>query len=324
MRKFPADEKLRAVWTRLARPSFPTWVPTPDDRLCSDHFRDDDYERSPRALKSFGLPTKSIRLKAGVVPSIFSKKRKANPLSEPLEKRRRVAPLLDVTNLEEAEPSVCSATQGASTSWLFTVAASPTTLGQTGSPSTPTEYVGELMAAVLDLCKTMPSYAAAIELHSQDAPPFLSSAYECADKQALVQQYQSRFNEVARWKGPSISLSCCSSTRASQFSKSKEADIRLTFKDGTPMPVVKRVRILDLHLQRDGGAKYTVDRLVETTTQVMRMMSRITSHRLGLKESDLIQLTQALVLSLITYATLFLSLLSRAKGKMDVIIRKAY
>ncbi|CAN7995733.1 unnamed protein product [Ixodes hexagonus] len=56
------------------------------------------------------------------------------------------------------------------------------------------EYVGELMAAVLDLCKTMPSYAAAIELHSQDAPPFLSSAYECADKQALVQQHQSRFN----------------------------------------------------------------------------------------------------------------------------------
>ncbi|KAG0416064.1 hypothetical protein HPB47_006740 [Ixodes persulcatus] len=64
---------------------------TPDDRLCSDHFRDDDYERSPRALKSFGLPTKSIRLKPGVVPSIFSKKRKANPLSEPLEKRRKVS-----------------------------------------------------------------------------------------------------------------------------------------------------------------------------------------------------------------------------------------
>ncbi|KAG0426745.1 hypothetical protein HPB47_026171 [Ixodes persulcatus] len=90
MRKFPADEKLHAVWTRLARPSCPTWVPAPDDRLCSDHFRDDDYKRSPRALKSFGLPTKSIRLKPGVVPSIFSKKRKANPLSEPLEKPRKV------------------------------------------------------------------------------------------------------------------------------------------------------------------------------------------------------------------------------------------
>lgn len=123
---------------------------------------------------------------------------------------------------------------------------------------------------------------------------------------------------------PSRSLSCCSSTRASQFPKSKEADIRLTFKDGTPVPVVKRVRILDLHLQRDGGAKYTVDRLVETITQVMRMMSRITSHRQGLKESDLIRLTQALVVSRITYATSYLSLLSRGKGKMDVIIRKAY
>ncbi|CAN7981189.1 unnamed protein product, partial [Ixodes pacificus] len=137
MRKFPADEKLRAVWTRLARPSFPTWVPTPDDRLCSDHFRDDDYERSPRALKSVGLPTKSIRLKPGVVPSIFSKKRKANPLSEPLEKRRKVAPLLDATNLpvgvadtcwetehEEAGPSVCSATRSASLSSMVDSAAS--------------------------------------------------------------------------------------------------------------------------------------------------------------------------------------------------------
>ncbi|CAN8031097.1 unnamed protein product, partial [Ixodes persulcatus] len=113
------------------------WVPTPDDRLCSDHFRDDDYERSPRALKSFGLPTKSIRLKPGVVPSIFSKKRKANPLSERLEKRRKVAPLLDATNLpvgiadtcwemehEEAEPSVCSATRSASLSGVVDSVAS--------------------------------------------------------------------------------------------------------------------------------------------------------------------------------------------------------
>lgn len=81
---------------------------------------------------------------------------------------------------------------------------------------------------------------------------------------------------------------------------------------------------LDLHLQRDGGAKYAVDRLVETTTQVMRMMSRITSHRHRLKKSDLIQLTQALVVSRITYAASYLSLLSRGKGKTDVIIRKEY
>ncbi|KAG0434878.1 hypothetical protein HPB47_018811 [Ixodes persulcatus] len=99
-------------------------------------------------------------------------------------------------------------------------------------------------------------------------------------------------------------------------SPSKEADIRLTFKDGTPVPVVERVRILDLHLQRDGGAKYTVDRLVETTTQVMHIMNRIMSHGHRLKEPDLIWLT-ALVVSRITYTRL-------RKGKMDVIICKVY
>ncbi|KAM7294550.1 hypothetical protein ISCGN_024056 [Ixodes scapularis] len=75
---------------------------------------------------------------------------------------------------------------------------------------------------------------------------------------------------------------------------------------------------------RDGGAKYTVDRLVKTTTQVMRMVRRITSHRHGLKESDLIRLTQPLVVSHIACANPYLNLLSRGKGKMDVIIRKGY
>ncbi|KAM7281964.1 organic cation transporter protein [Ixodes scapularis] len=75
---------------------------------------------------------------------------------------------------------------------------------------------------------------------------------------------------------------------------------------------------------RDGGAKYTVDRLVKTTTQVMRMVRRITSHRHGLEESDLIRLTQPLVVSHIACANPYLNLLSRGKGKMDVIIRKGY
>ncbi|XP_029830297.1 uncharacterized protein LOC115315204 [Ixodes scapularis] len=55
------------------------------------------------------------------------------------------------------------------------------------------EYVGELMAVVLHLCSTLPSYKAAAALCNQDAPPFLSSAYQHGDKQALVQQHCSRF-----------------------------------------------------------------------------------------------------------------------------------
>lgn len=50
------------------------------------------------------------------------------------------------------------------------------------------------MAVVLDLCTTMPSYRAAAAAYSQDAPPFLSSAYEHEDKQVLVEHHCSRFN----------------------------------------------------------------------------------------------------------------------------------
>uniref|UniRef100_A0A6B0V603 THAP-type domain-containing protein n=1 Tax=Ixodes ricinus TaxID=34613 RepID=A0A6B0V603_IXORI len=88
--QFPKDEQLRALWIRLARPSFPTWLPTDSDRLCSDHFRDEDYERSPRVMESVGVPVRNVRLKPGVLPSYFSKKRKSDEHSEALDKRRKV------------------------------------------------------------------------------------------------------------------------------------------------------------------------------------------------------------------------------------------
>ncbi|KAG0442597.1 hypothetical protein HPB47_015658 [Ixodes persulcatus] len=87
---FPKDEKLCYLWSRLARPSFPTWVPSKSDRLCSEHFRDEDYIRSPSALKSVHLPTKHNRLNPGALPSVFSKKRKPEDLAEHIEKRRKV------------------------------------------------------------------------------------------------------------------------------------------------------------------------------------------------------------------------------------------
>ncbi|XP_040358220.1 uncharacterized protein LOC8051231 isoform X13 [Ixodes scapularis] len=88
--QFPRDEQLRALWIRLARPSYPTWLPTDSDRLCSDHFRDEDYERSPRVMESLGFPVRNVQLKPGVLPTYFSKRRKSDDHSEPLHKRRRV------------------------------------------------------------------------------------------------------------------------------------------------------------------------------------------------------------------------------------------
>ncbi|KAG0411079.1 hypothetical protein HPB47_011822, partial [Ixodes persulcatus] len=96
------------------------------------------------------------------------------------------------------------------------------------------------------------------------------------------------------------------------------------FRDGTSIPVVKRVRILGLYLEQDGRSGYTISQLTNTTTQIIRMMSRITSRGHGLKEPGLIRITQALIISRIVYATPYLTLTARDKSKMDVITHKAY
>lgn len=83
---FPREEELRRKWIRASHPSNPTWVPAKSDRLCGDHFLDEDYERSPKLLKSLGLPQKHLLLKPGVVPSVFVRKCKVEQWSSALKK----------------------------------------------------------------------------------------------------------------------------------------------------------------------------------------------------------------------------------------------
>ncbi|XP_054930372.1 uncharacterized protein [Dermacentor andersoni] len=73
---FPKDEKLRRTWARAVQPSRPTWMPPSTCLLCSDHFKDSDYETSPALLRSLGVSLKRQRLKPDAVPSVFSGKRK--------------------------------------------------------------------------------------------------------------------------------------------------------------------------------------------------------------------------------------------------------
>ncbi|KAM7287729.1 hypothetical protein ISCGN_031420 [Ixodes scapularis] len=161
---FPKDEKLRYLWSRLARPSFPTWVPSKSDRLCSEHFRDEDYIRSPSALKSVHLPTKHNRLNPGALPSVFSKKRKPEDLAEHIEKRRKVTPPCDAArSLEEEDDtwgntefevveqsSAKSVTLDAAAGGQLAAAASPAATALTDSPRTPSAASarGQLAAAV--------------------------------------------------------------------------------------------------------------------------------------------------------------------------------
>ncbi|CAN7940387.1 unnamed protein product [Ixodes pacificus] len=86
---FPSKPTLRKLWIRAARPSQPTWLPSKSDWLCLNHFADEDYHMSPTLLQSLELPTKHCRLKPGVVPSLFTRKRKQQQLYGNEEKRRR-------------------------------------------------------------------------------------------------------------------------------------------------------------------------------------------------------------------------------------------
>ncbi|XP_040359858.1 peroxynitrite isomerase THAP4 isoform X2 [Ixodes scapularis] len=86
---FPREPTLRKLWIRAARPSQPTWKPAKGACLCTEHFADEDYQRSPKLLESLGLPVKQLRLKPGVVPSLFTRKRKRERHSGAVEKRRR-------------------------------------------------------------------------------------------------------------------------------------------------------------------------------------------------------------------------------------------
>ncbi|XP_040066684.2 uncharacterized protein LOC8040077 [Ixodes scapularis] len=87
--KFPSEPTLRKLWIRAARPSQPTWKPAKGDCLCTEHFEDKDYKTSPKLLQSLGLPVKQAYLKPGVVPSLFTRKRKRERHSGAVEKRRR-------------------------------------------------------------------------------------------------------------------------------------------------------------------------------------------------------------------------------------------
>lgn len=56
----------------------------------------------------------------------------------------------------------------------------------------------------------------------------------------------------------------------------------------------------------------------------MRMMNWLTSRKHGVKEVDLIHMTQALILSRVTYAALYLKLTKKDIEQLDIIIKKAY
>ncbi|KAH7976164.1 hypothetical protein HPB52_009474 [Rhipicephalus sanguineus] len=77
LRKFSRDQKMAAKWvTGVKRKDF---KPTRASVLCSKHFHDSDYVRSPSLMQSLGLTIKSMRLNSDAIPSVFPHLRGASP-----------------------------------------------------------------------------------------------------------------------------------------------------------------------------------------------------------------------------------------------------
>ena len=68
--KFPADAKLKKVWTLQVQRTWNKWKgPSKYSAVCSEHFTEDCFELTSVILKTMGIRMKQ-RLKSNVVPYV--------------------------------------------------------------------------------------------------------------------------------------------------------------------------------------------------------------------------------------------------------------
>ncbi|KAH7933952.1 hypothetical protein HPB49_019431 [Dermacentor silvarum] len=84
---FPKSPKLRRLWVLAMKRD--CWQPTPSSRLCSAHFRNEDYVHDPSIALRMGIEPFTKLLKPGVIPSVFEHNRKENKLRGAFVKRQR-------------------------------------------------------------------------------------------------------------------------------------------------------------------------------------------------------------------------------------------
>ncbi|KAG0419271.1 hypothetical protein HPB47_004234 [Ixodes persulcatus] len=87
---------------------------------------------------------------------------------------------------------------------------------------------------------------------------------------------------------------------------------------------VKSIGVLGLRIQADDNYYEAINWLKATTYQITRLISRISGRRFGLKESNLVRLVRAFVVSKMAYVLPFLRLEVAEKTKLDCLIRKSY
>lgn len=106
--------------------------------------------------------------------------------------------------------------------------------------------------------------------------------------------------------------------------KSRSDPPRISLKaQGLDIPTVDRIRVLGLYIQNNGFNGETIKKLEICAQQTMRLIRRIANRRYGMKETNLIRLVQAFVISKIAYVAPFLNLKAAEKSKLEGIIRRS-
>ncbi|XP_075531925.1 uncharacterized protein LOC142564686 isoform X2 [Dermacentor variabilis] len=106
---FPKCPKLRRLWVLAMKRD--CWQPTPSSRLCSAHFRDEDYVHDPSIALRMGFEPFSKLLKPGVVPSVFDHNRKKeHKIRGAFEKRQRKEIVNEALAAYESSPAALRST----------------------------------------------------------------------------------------------------------------------------------------------------------------------------------------------------------------------
>lgn len=112
-------------------------------------------------------------------------------------------------------------------------------------------------------------------------------------------------------------------TKTAQYGKQSIPDLALTIA-GKPVPNVAHVRILGLTIPQNGSGLHMIAPLQRTLSQLIYLIHRVSNRRFGMQECDTSQIVQAILISLVAYATPYLALKTSERARLNNLLRQAY
>ncbi|XP_075732659.1 uncharacterized protein LOC142775204 [Rhipicephalus microplus] len=105
---------------------------------------------------------------------------------------------------------------------------------------------------------------------------------------------------------------------------SENQEIKLTSSNGSPIPMVKKIRVLGMMIEQNGGNGEALRKIMAKATSTMQLIRRITNNHAGMREGSVIRLIQAFVISQLMYTAPFHKWTVAEKEKLNDLIRKTY